>query len=250
MSVSHDQWEEGEFKLPSTEFSKLRQVLADQDTAEKTALFEHAQMFWKGLSAKQKSDRRAYELAYAEYEEANSHVEGVAGSLRRRAQVVSHLPDGFRRLVGADRRSAKPARVLKEQMSFPTNRTLEFCTPNGGAVATFNRAMNTVRWAAAPNNGAVDAARPSTLRNTLFRHLDQVRWTRGTGGVVTGNHEYNEDENGQARNDYTVAAFGPLGGRPIPATAGGVKQGRLAANNGAKSGEFLRKSQSLPEVKL
>ena len=282
--MSNYHWQAGTVKLPATEFAGFRKALADLDLQEKTALFEHAHLFWKGLTAKEKADPVAYRAAFTAYETANSHQDHDSWNGRR--QMISDLPVGLQRLVGANRWyqgiPPKPARVLKDAMGFPTNRTTVFTGEGHEAVVTFDKAANTVRWAVPENNGAVDVARQSALAMAFFRHLDTVQWTRGTGGTIVGNDAYHTESDGGEEN-YVSAAFGPLGADAAPdhthdyimsdgtvvrrqdfpeirrrsaelskeerRVSAGV-QGRLGAGNGSKSGEFLRKGQSLPEVKL
>ena len=71
--MSRNEWESGTVKLPTGEFPKVRKAMEDADRKAKTAHFERAQAFWKGLPAKAKRDiarlltkLRAREIATAE----------------------------------------------------------------------------------------------------------------------------------------------------------------------------------------
>lgn len=50
-----------------------------------------------------------------------------------------------------------------------------------------------LHWAVRLNNHSVERAHEHPLGVALFRQLDRITWTRGTGGQIVGNDEYNED---------------------------------------------------------
>lgn len=80
------------------------------------------------------------------------------------------------------------------------------------ASVSFDLKTREVTWNVSENNRSVERARESFLGELFFKELRKVVWTRGTGGVITGNDEYARDsrEAGAAAN-YTVESFGPIG---------------------------------------
>lgn len=60
---------------------------------------------------------------------------------------------------------------------------------------------DTVRWGVREDSHARSYAHETMLAKTLFRFLDQVRWTRGTGGTIIA-----EDED--CSRGYAVGAYG------------------------------------------
>ncbi|MCC5612249.1 hypothetical protein LC612_37400 [Nostoc sp. CHAB 5834] len=82
------------------------------------------------------------------------------------------------------------------------------------ASVSFDVKTREVTWNVSENNHAVECARESFLGELFFKELRKVVWTRGTGGVISGNDEYARDsrEAGDAGN-YTVESFGPIGAK-------------------------------------
>lgn len=224
--MSKYEWEQGEFKLPTAEFTKLRKRLEQVEKARKQATFDHAQEFWKGLSAKEKRDERAYQDAIERY--CYPQRTNMAGGYRplpgypngldehSAAELAETLSWTTRRQVETDSggltwERCPPRRILKTDMDFPTNRTTSFDVGDEGSIR-FNREQSSVTWDIPDNNHAVERAHSDPFAAVFFRGLNNIRWTRDTGGVLVGNDEYNEDNRdvGGGAN-YTTFAIGPRG---------------------------------------
>lgn len=78
----------------------------------------------------------------------------------------------------------------------------------------FSDSERSLLWDVSENNHAVDRARGHDFVNRVFARLDQTTWTRGTGGVIVGNDEYNQSLQlpGSGAN-YVSASYGPIGDR-------------------------------------
>ena len=111
-----------------------------------------------------------------------------------------------------------PRRAQKTDADWPTNRTTTFSSFVGSATIVFDRQTHTVEWQTDHNNHAVDSARSSLLARVFFARLDKVRWTRGTGGVLVGNDEYNQGSSalGYGAN-YATEGWGYVGAERAPA---------------------------------
>jgi hypothetical protein len=105
----------------------------------------------------------------------------------------------------------KPARVLKSDLPFPTNRTTSF--PAGEGEVRFDKDTNTVHWSTNENRDAIERAHNSVAGKALFDRIRMVKWTRNTGGVFMGNDE-NAAEEGVP--DRCHVAFGPIGAAQEP----------------------------------
>ncbi|XKH58324.1 hypothetical protein LG293_17005 (plasmid) [Citricoccus nitrophenolicus] len=221
--MSKREWESGQIKLPSGEFAGLRKAIQDADEARRREAFQHTQAFWKALTRKQRTDGAAYDVAgrdwiqrqYADAQRTGWRPWGQ-GSPARDAEMDAK--DLAHEMLGRVTRGGRhaPRRVLAADMEYPTNRTTEFSTGSGATIA-FHRASNTVTWETDHNNHSVDHARATALGRTLFDRLKQVTWTRGTGGALTGNDEYHQDDDsfGGGAN-YSTESYGPLGAQDAP----------------------------------
>lgn len=215
--MSKNEWEEGEIVLPTAEYAFVRKAVQDADDRHKRAVFDETQRFWKGLTRKEQTDAAAYRSA------VNRYVDALAS--RHWPSMGDHLADdvhdrleGPLRVLGPDRRwtdAQRPRRVLASDMDYPTNRTTTF-TARGASVA-FNHDRKSVTWYVGENNHAVDTARESQLGQALFEALGSVKWTGSTGGVISGNDEYHqEDTSYGGGGNYCTDAFGPLGAAEAP----------------------------------
>lgn len=208
-------WEEGTITVPSADFSKIRQAVQKEETRHLQEVFDLTQEFWKGLTRKQQTDRGEYGRAIHTFMEQKGRVRAHFSSDPWRNRPGDWTRDkallGFNAAVSR----SKPARVLKTDMAFPTNRTTEF--GNDGCRISFVKAANTIQWSVGENKNARERAHATPWARALFKALDEVRWTRGTGGFFEGNDEYNTEDHGAGGGgNYVTTAFGPIGAAEAP----------------------------------
>jgi hypothetical protein len=96
--------------------------------------------------------------------------------------------------------------VMGEYFDSGPRKTFEL----GDARIVLDNENQQVTWIVPENNHAREHAHDHLLARALFRALGNVKWTRGSGGVIVGNDEYNRDsrEMGGGGN-YEVAYYGP-----------------------------------------
>lgn len=70
-----------------------------------------------------------------------------------------------------------------------------------------------VEWNVHENNRATKSARACLLGEVFFDYLAKVEWTRGSGGYIVGNDEYNDGGGLGGGGNYLVQAFGPAGAK-------------------------------------
>ena len=256
--MTRNDWEAGEIVLPTAEFARVRKAVADSVAAEQQTIYGAGQRFWSRLTGKQKRNA-------AEYYQASQIFF---------ASWNRNLPDAFWDAATSDQ-GRGPQRIRKEDLEFPTSRMVVFRAGREGYIV-FDRDSHSASWTTGENNHAVENARGSATAATFFRSLGTVAWTRGSGGVITGNDEYNQDsrEAGSGAN-YTTAGFGPIGAQRTPAStspfrmadgtsvarsdfpqlrkasADATRQGRRPARApGGTGGQFADRRHSAPETTL
>lgn len=212
--MGHWETEHGEIVLPSAEFAAVRQAVQKATHDHQTKVFEETQSFWKGLTRKEQTDPAAYEAARKSHiTERHRLLESALRGWGRRS-VTPHaeeiIEDLDWRLTLPQ--GAKPARVLKSDLPFPTNRTTEFSVGEGHI--TFNKDTNTVSFYAGEYRNVIEKARGSVAGEALFNRIKTVKWTRGTGGVFHGDNEISNEETD--RGQYVTTAYGPIGAAQEP----------------------------------
>lgn len=109
--------------------------------------------------------------------------------------------------------SGPPMKPKKKDFAPLVASKFEFIELEGseGSVS-FEPSKRKVIWNVTENNHAVERAREHKLGALFFSMLAQVKWTRGTGGSVVGNDEYNrENRSAGGASNQLKETFGPLG---------------------------------------
>ena len=88
----------------------------------------------------------------------------------------------------------KPLMPTKKIVNFVTGKDNSFEVDRGSAGIGFNKKEHTVTWYVEENNHAIDDARATKEARIFFEMLGRVEFTRGSGGVIIGNNEYNRDD--------------------------------------------------------
>lgn len=215
--MGHWDRQHGEIILPSAEFAAVRQAVQKATHEHQSKVFEETQVFWKGLTRKEQTDPAAYTAALRRYMDAKYkqlHPPQPASFWSRPAPApfTEEFLDDLDWRLGI-RHGAKPARVLKSDLPFPTNRTTSF--PAGEGSVSFDKDSSTVHWSTSENRGATERAHNSAAGRALFDRLKTVKWTRNTGGIIMGNNEYAEDA---GRGDECSVAYGPIGAAQEPSS--------------------------------
>jgi len=101
----------------------------------------------------------------------------------------------------------KPKMPTKKMFSFANGR--DFAFDLGEAGIGFSKKEHSVTWSVFENNHACDTAKVLPESHLLFIMLGEVEWTRGSGGVIVGNDEYNRDDyNEGGGGNYVKMTFG------------------------------------------
>lgn len=216
--MSRYDWESGAIVIPAKSYPKLKKALITERNAHLKADLEKAKAVYAQLKEKLKGRRRVtrammqallYEVLESMPGSAGSGSTGneygfrILSALDLEAMFIKQDPESDRpslRAVSAAACSEKPLA-----------RNAGHINADDCAV-TFIDERRTVRWYVGENNKAVERARRSWLGQAFFRELNAISWTRGSGGELIGNDEYNRENRcaGGGAN-YVTARFGPLG---------------------------------------
>ena len=103
----------------------------------------------------------------------------------------------------------KPKMPTKKMFNFVNGKDNSFDVGEGDASVGFNQTNKTVSWAVWENNHACDTARDTKEARLLFGLLNKVNFTRGSGGNIVGNNEYNRDDHNEGGGgNYVTASYG------------------------------------------
>lgn len=229
------EWEHGEIKLPSAEFTKVFKAALSAAQAHQLQIIDKVNQFWKECPPKFKrtTKRERYWAAVQAFCFGNNDFydhekrayaadpefpawRGLPGDRHGlSSDVYSVLTGAIRpcggrppRRINDSNHAVRPTQAYIKERFPATNRTTRF--GDGEWLLTFDREKRTVVWAVAENNHARDYGRTHPVAQAFFQALDKVKWTRGTGGQIVGNDEYNRDDvyAGGGAN-YVVDEYGP-----------------------------------------
>lgn len=206
--MSRYDWEEGTILLPSAEVAGLKQALREWANKFHADVRAEAVRLHKAELGGTRSQRVYTERLRAAYSQTRGRSAvrtaalGVLEQILRDAQAgrgTLHQPT----VADVERRAQRA-----------TNRTTRFTVADteGYECAYITIEGRTLTWQVPESNHAVERAHEAPLARILFTRLARVTWTRGTGGYLVGNDEYNRDNDdfGGGAN-YLTSTYGPKG---------------------------------------
>jgi len=231
--MSRNCWEAGSVKLPGAEWKKARDALVAAWNARQAESLKVAQELHARLVAiKAAGGSKAIAKNLYETLKGNAADERLLERVSQLAlwQIQSSV-------LKRDEGSGKVTLVTPKKKDFPEEPSTKWTGRSFGDFSiSVNHAEKTLGWNVSENNHAVEHAREHPMGVAFFKVLGGVKWTRGSGGVFSGNDEYCRDNNrheGGGAN-YVTARFGPLGEASDPllrlikrAKAGAAKRGGI-----------------------
>jgi hypothetical protein len=214
--MSHYDWESGSFKLSCKEYGRFKKALRDQWNASLIAAHKKAVEIQQALLKKFKGKRNVdWHKALDEYRITRYYDSWSGHAVTDRITDLDHGQLIWKALAvkGDDGKVQRPLKPKKKDFPLATNKTRGFSNTDWheGTVYLDDK-TRTVEWDVEENNHACDRASNSTLGRIFFELLNKVVWTRGTGGEIIGNDEYNrdvEDEYAGGGGSYVKRRFGP-----------------------------------------
>jgi hypothetical protein len=197
--MSCNAWEEGTIKLPAAEAKKVRNVLKLGVTIRTGLLYDKAQEFWKALPAKAKRDRNEYYDAIQEFCYPDRLVRDLSEDLS------TLLYKGWEH--GATKARRIQQKDVQSVYGTPVGANPTFWIGDG----SISFKGREVTYSVSDSHGC-DRPREHPVSQMLWSALRQVNWTRGSGGEILGNNEYNEEagrNQAGGGGSYVVMSFGP-----------------------------------------
>ena len=169
------EWENGAIKIPTKVFAKFRREFIDgYNTIQQRKLDSLKALYTRAILGGK--GKRGYNYEGFMLALTNSWDE---------EQLVSGL-------FADNKSSGKPKMPTKKMFNFVNGK--DFAFDLGDAGIGFNRKAHSVSWTVYENNHACESAHEIPEAKLLFRLLRNVNFTRGSGGVIVGNDEYNTDD--------------------------------------------------------
>jgi len=184
------EWEHGTIRLPTKIFAKFRREFIDKYNAVQE---EHMSTLNRYRDNALRVGKKSRLFNF------KRHMEDQCQSWGEQSFVHMLFPD--------DRR--KPLKPTKKMFNFVNGKDIRFEVGGGDGHIYFDKKEHIVAWSVEENNHAVDDARGSKEGKIFFGMLNRVTWTRGSGGVIVGNNEYNRDDHYEGGGgNYVTATYG------------------------------------------
>jgi hypothetical protein len=218
--MSRNGWERGTLKLPSAAWAPFKKALQEGMTKHKEQDYELALKLHATL-VEQKKGKRGFDLKKAFNEEFLAEVRDTSysqwggGGLvpKYQFQTVEHY-DVKKSILGNE---ATPGLYKPQKKDFPKYTAATLTFTGDSCSVHLNNATREVTWDTDDGNHSVDHAHASALGRLVFQLLKQVKWTRNTGGTISGNDEYNKENTDEGGGgNYVSHRFGPLGEFKLP----------------------------------
>lgn len=205
------EWERGSIKLPAGEMTKVRKAVVEAHNAARQRIFDKANATLPKLLAAGKGKRNFNYLealrtvlvardyyGRTNYDDDTSDVEELLFPYR----VVER--DGHK----FSERVKRPVKPKKKDVGLLGARAdgVRF----EDASIAFDKDGRMVHWHVGENNHARERARAHPIARAFFSALNRITWTRGSGGDIVGNDEYNRDSDYEGGGgNYLIESFGP-----------------------------------------
>lgn len=207
-------WESGTIKIPAKEWAKFRTEVIRAWNREEEGRLERARRLHARLKVALKGKRGKARQEVFDRMAFDGDETGVYGLVVEDKWVDGRRSTTFKRVP-----------TKKDLKIFPTSRDARLEMEE--AVIVLCNADRTVRWVVHENNRAVEHARRHPVARTLFRLLDGVTWTRGSGGQIVGNDEYHRDNEYEGGGgNYVTKEYRPLTKAEAARASRGLLRGR------------------------
>jgi hypothetical protein len=192
-------WESGDIVIPAGQWASVKKSIRDRVNKSLDRDYESAVRYYEKTLAVGKGKRKF------------DHGDALVNILMNDRSLPESY--GMEKMLNVlyphGVNEAKPKRPLKKDFPYYTNKDKVF--EDIGCRVSFDDKYRTLTWSVPENNHAVETAHETPLGKAVFDTLKKVRWTRGSGGTIIGNDEYNKDDMSadETAANYVSARFGP-----------------------------------------
>jgi len=210
------EWERGTFKLSVTEYAKFKKSFMNGMKTKYEKAYEDAVAIHADILKQAKGKRNVdwYGLFNANrYVRITHHGYFSTITEKDRDSFEIAFRSMFRKTSGSCdiSKNCRPLKPRKGDFSIKTkqkNPSFSFEEAN----ISFDDKAHTIHWNVDENNHACETAHEHEVGKMFFQLLGKVNWTRGTGGEIIGNDEYNQDcDYAGGGGNLTKASYGPIG---------------------------------------
>jgi len=189
------EWQIGTVKIPTKQFPALYRAFVKEYNAIQQCRYNSLKSLYDYTMSIGKGKRNFDYLA---------HMQNNAAMYNVRFNIRFYDID---KLFSNGRK--KPLHPTKKMYDFANTKTNDFMLDEGTVTISFNKLDHSVYWSVPENNHACERAHEQPEARLLFRLLQNVKYTRNSGGKIIGNDEYNRDnmQSGGGAN-YVVFSFG------------------------------------------
>lgn len=223
-------WERGTITIPTKEWAGLRKGLLEAWNKKQLERLARAQRAHAAIKAALKGKR------------------GKSRDAALKAAIARHIGDVYAEggltdiVLSYDQ--GKRAYVLKG--TAPKKKDLQLCAVSKDAgislpdaYVAFRNKGRTVTWEVGENNRARERANDHWFARLLFERLARMTWTRGTGGRIIGNDEYNRDNDCEGGGgNYLVREYRMLTAKEKRDAAARQRESRRYQSRGFGMGRY------------
>jgi hypothetical protein len=204
------EWERGEFKFSVAEYRKFKKAFASGVKDQYQIAYENAVYIYNKIIAEGKGKRNVeWCNLYGQFRYKEVSTGSYFVSYENKDLDPFRL--AYESMFRKKDHNSKPLKPRKGDFKIKIeSKDLSF---EGDEFSIgFDDKNRIVHWHVSENNHACESARSEEVGKLFFNLLNNVKWTRGTGGLIVGNNEYNQDDYGVGGGGNTINdSYGPLG---------------------------------------
>lgn len=209
--MSGKDWEFGEITIPRKEYIPLRKAIIEAFNQNQLRMLRIARNVYDRLIQEGKGKRKFNYLEAFTKGDDNTCAFGMIRDYVEEYWFVKDLlfPDHMISESSEKAQGLKPKLPKKSQIKILSPKMRRIPLQDNYGHIGFDDDRRMLIWSVPEDNSAVENARSTVVAQVLFKKLEKIQWTRGSGGQITGNDEYRRESKGAGMGgNYVVNAYG------------------------------------------